>query len=132
MKQFTALLLIVAIVFAFAGCNKPAPAHQNNATLYFGGVQEGDRTDLTQVLTEEETQKTKEYLSSAELIGYEPKCLFSENVSIALDGKVYAIAYDSCPSFWLVDTNDYYTISVEGKSYIESLFTKYVGYFPFP
>ena len=132
MKRFTVLFFVICLIFTLAGCNTSTPNHQINATLYFGGVQEGDKTDLTQVLTEEETQKAKEYLSSAELMGYEPKCLFNENISITLDGKVYAIAYDSCPSFWLVDTNDYYTMSEEGKSYIVSLFTKYVGYFPFP
>ena len=132
MKRSVAIFLVLIILFTIAGCNKTLTEKQSNAFLQFCGVQEGDTTQLTQALTEEEAQKVKEYLAAAELIGYEPKCLFSENISITLDGKVYAIAYDNCASFWILGSDDYYTISEEGKTYIESLFTKYVSYFPFP
>lgn len=128
MKQFLAILLTFVTLFTIVGCNKG----QDNATLQFSGIWETDTTELTQVLTDEETEKVKQHLSSAEPLDYVPNCIFYETVSITLDGQVYAISCDNCPTFQLVGSNDYYIMSEEGKTYIESLFIQYVGYFAYP
>ena len=128
MKRFVLILLIVVTLLAIVGCNK----NQDNAILKFCGIWEIDNTELTQVLTDEESEKVKQYLSSAAPLDYVPKCIFYENVSITLDGQVYAISCDNCPTFQIVGSDDYYIMSEEGKTYIESLFIKYVGYFAYP
>ena len=128
MKRFLTILLTIVTLFTIAGCNK----NQNNAILKFSGIWEIDNTELTQVLTDEESEKVKQYLSSATSLDFVPNCIFYENVSITLDGQVYAISCDNCPTFWIVGSDDYYRMSEEEKAYIESLFIKYVGYFAVP
>lgn len=130
MKRFFAALLILISLFSFAGCNRISIDDDGNATLKFHGTAKDDRTELTQILTEEETRKVNAYLSAAEYIPAGAGCPFDENISITFGKQVFAIAYDDCHSVWLVGSDRYYAVSDEGGKYIRSLFKKYVGYFP--
>ena len=129
MKRVFAALLVLISLFSLIGCSKISIDYDGNATLKFCGKREGDSTELTKTLTEEETYTVKTFLSSAEHssgVG----CPFDENISITFGDQVFAIAYDDCPSIWLVGSDKYYTLSKEGTAYIVSLFEEYVGYFP--
>lgn len=130
MKRISAALLIIIFLFPFAGCSRISIDYDGNATLKFCRKRKDDNTELTQILTEEETRNVKAYLSSAEYTPGEGGCPFDEDISITFGDQVFAIAYDDCPGVWLLDSDKYYTMSEEGRNYIVSLFEKYVGYFP--
>ena len=132
MKRFSATLLIILFLFSMGGCNRISINYDGNATLKFCGVCKDDKTKLTQILTEEETRIAKAYLSSAEYTPGVGGCPFNKNISITFGDQVFAIAYDGCPIIWILDSDKYYTMSEEGRTYIVSLFEKYVGYFPCP
>jgi len=127
MKRTFAIALSVFLLLSLAGCNRISIHHQGNATLnYFGNVK-GNNVELTQTLTEGETQVVKKYLNLARYCHDGAGCPFDENISIAFGDQVFAIATDDCPTIWVVGSNDYYTISDAGRSYIISLFQKYIA-----
>jgi hypothetical protein len=132
MKRFFAALLIAISLFSLAGCNHISINYDGNATLNFSGKAKDDNTELTQILTEEESLKVKTYLSNAKYTPGQGGCPFDESISITFGNQIFAIAYDDCPGVWLPGTDKYYKISEEGRNYIVSLFEKYVGYFPYP
>ena len=132
MKRILAVLLLVTSLFALAGCNRISITYKGNAVLKFCGKWKGDNTDITQILTKEETNKVKAYLRSARYTPGQGGCPFDEDISITFGDKVFCIAYDDCPGVWIFGSDKYYSVSEEGHTYIVSLFEKYVGYFPFP
>ena len=132
MKRFAVTLLLLLFLLAFAGCNRITINYKGNATLNFSGNSLGDTTDLTQILTEEETEKVEAYLSSAEYVPGGVACPFDSETSITFGEQIFAISTDDCPTVLLVGSNQYYRMSEEGRNYIVSLFEKYVGYFPYP
>ena len=132
MKKFCAVLLFMVFLFSMAGCNRISIGKDESATLRFRGIVTGDTTKLTQVLTQEEASKVREYLKSARLDGGIGGCPYDKDISIAFGDQVFAIATDSCNTVWLVGSDKYYVVPQEGFDYIKSLFVKYVGYFPAP
>lgn len=124
MKKVLCLLLAVCLLGALSGCSRISIPSNSNGALKASG--------FTQILSQEESIKVKKYLTKARCASGIPGCPFDKNISIAFDEQVFAIAYDDCPSVWLAGSEDYYRISEEGRSYIVSLFEKYVGYFPYP
>ena len=124
MKKLLCLLLAVCLLVGLTGCSRISIPSDSNGVL--------NASDFTQVLAEEESIKVKEYLTKARWTSGIPGCPFDESISIAFDDQVFAIAYDDCASIWQAGSEDYYLISEEGRSYIVSLFEKYVGYFPYP
>lgn len=132
MKRILAVLLFVTALFVLTGCNHIFIDYEGDAVLKYCGKWEGDNTDITQVLTKEETNKVKTYLCSATYTPGQGGCPFDENISITFGDQVFCIAYDDCPGVWILGSDKYYSVSEQGRAYIVSLFEKYVGYFPFP
>ena len=127
MKRLAAVLLILIILFSFTGCHRISLNSKANATLNFHMYD----TDVTQTLTEEETRKVKEYLTSAV---YNPGiggCPYYDEVNISFGKEVFLVACDDCGTVWYL-RHGYYELSEEGRSYIRSLFKAYVGFFPHP
>ena len=128
MKRFLAIILFLVSLLALTGCNRISIRDDSNAILRYSGIWFGDQGDYTQTLTEEETRKVKDYLTSAKYNPGVGGCPFDERVSITFADQVFAIAGDGCTTIWIVGTDKYYTISEEGRKYIASLFEKYCGY----
>lgn len=133
MKRWFAVLLVILSLFSLAGCNGFSIKYDDAATLNFHGLND-DPTEVVQLLTEEETRKVKDYLSDAK---YDPNigpggCYFKESIFISFGEQVFWVSLDDCPTIWYQGNRNGYVLSEEGKDYIDSLFEKYVGYFPFP
>lgn len=65
MKRFLAIILFLVSLLALTGCNRISIRDDGNAILRYSGVWFGDKGEYTQTLTEEETRKVKDYLTSA-------------------------------------------------------------------
>lgn len=132
MKRFFVTFVVILSLFFLVGCNRISIYSDENAVLKFQGKMLGDNTELTQILTREETTIAREYLSSAEYTPGQGGCPFDKDISISFGDQIFAIGYDDCPSVYWINSDKCYTVSTEGRNYIVSLFEKYVGYFPFP
>ena len=127
MKRLFAVLLSIFLLLSLAGCNRISINHRGNATLNYCGKVRGNDIELSQALTAEETSSVKKYLTSARYCHDGAGCPFDENISIAFGDQIFAVATDDCPTVWIVGSDDYYTISDAGRSYIISLFQKYIA-----
>lgn len=130
-KRQIAALLIGAFLLSFSGCSRIVIDYEGNATLRFSSMTAGDDTKFTQILTEEETLSVKAFLSAWKRFPTEVGCPFTEEISIAFGGQVFAIAWDDCPNVRLTNsdnTYEYYEINEEGRDYITALFEKYADY----
>ena len=130
MKRLVASFLTALILVSMAGCHRITIHDNGNATLKYSGKWMGDTTEVTQILTEEETRNVKAYLTSATYTPGQGGCPFDEDISITFGDQVFCIAYDGCAGVRL-GTDKYFQISEEGRQYIVSLFVKYVDYFPY-
>lgn len=123
MKRLLTAIVILLAAITLTGCNRISISYEGDAVLNYTGA-------VTQVLTKEETETVKAYLSDAAYSYNQLACSFREDISITFGDQSFAIAYDDCASIWLPDSNAYYTIPEEARAYIVSLFVKYVGHFP--
>ena len=105
-KLFTVLIIIISSL-SLVGCSRISIDYDGNATLRFRGTRIDDNTKLTQMLTEEETNTVRTYLSSAEYVHGQVGCPFDENISITFVDEVFAIACDGRPSVWSLDSDKY-------------------------
>ena len=132
-KRQIAALLIGTFLFSLSGCGRISIDYDGAAVLRYSEKQAwaADKKDVIQTLTEEETSSVKAFLSSGKHIPTEVGCPFTEDISIAFGGQVFAVAWDGCPTVRLTNsdnTHEYYKISEEGWDYITALFEKYTDY----
>jgi hypothetical protein len=134
MKRFIAILCSLLILCSLAGCQKISIDYDGDAVLTCDTKKigmPGEGIQVTVTLTDLETKTVKSYLASAKHCGASGAgCPFHKDLSIDFGDQVIAIGYDSCGCVWIVGTDDYYELSNEAISYINSLFEKYAGYHP--
>ena len=59
-----------------------------------------------------------------------PACGFSEDISLTVGGRIYAIARDTCSTVKDCGKDKYFSTRDDEMTYIHTLFDKYGGYFP--
>jgi hypothetical protein len=129
MKRVFCILLALVMVALLCGCGRTRVSSGAQVTLNFVYADQ----DIHMVLPEEEAARVIEILDGKayDPIGSgTPSCGFSKDISLSVDGHVYAIARDTCAGFQDMGNLRYATISQEQIGYIHSLFEKYGGYFP--
>lgn len=129
MKRIFCILLALTMVAALCGCARTRVSSGAQVTLNFVYADQ----DIHVVLPEEEAARVIEILDgkSYDPIGSgTPSCGFSKDISLSVDGHIYAIARDTCAGFQDMGNLRCATVSTDEISYIHSLFRQYGGYFP--
>ena len=132
MKRYWYILLAVCVAFALllwlGGQTRLSSV--SDVTLNFQCYGK----NICVELTEEEAEKVVEILdgNSYDPIFFDgiPSCGFSNEVSLKVGSRVFAIAMDTCNCVQDMGSLRYFNISQEGIEYIHALFEKYGGYFP--
>lgn len=128
-RQLAAVLTVMLLLLS--GCSRIRIDDTGNATLRYSSMTAGDGAKFTQLLTGEETLRVKEFLSAGKHLPTEVGCPFTEEISVAFGGQLFAIGWDGCPTVRLASsdgTYEYYEISQEGLDYITALFKKYTNW----
>ena len=131
MQRFWYIMLAACAAFSLLlfGCSETRLSFSSDVTLNFQCYEE----NISVALTEQEAQKVIEILngnSYDSIFDGVPSCGFSQEVSLNVDSRVFAIAMDTCNCVQDLGNLQYFHISQEGIQYIHSLFEKYGGYFP--
>ena len=129
MKRFLAILLLVSMIPALCGCAKTNVSQSANVTLIyqFGGK------NITVSLEPEEAEKVVGILDGN---SYDPvwsgipSCGFSSDIALNVNGRVYAVARDTCNKMQDMGNLRYFSVSEDEIDYIHDLFKKYGGKFP--
>ena len=85
---------------------------------------------ISQVLTPEEVEQVAEIFDQEILLTDSPSCGFDEDISITIDGQVFAVARDNCGIIQHCDSGRYFSVSEEDIAFIHALFEQYGGDFP--
>lgn len=129
MKRMLALFLLVGICLSFCGCNKINVKSDAQVTLTFVF---GEQNIYTQ-LPDEEAEKVASILDGETyrpIFSGVPACGFDKNISLKVNGRVYAIACDTCNVVQDLGNLRYFDIAKADMDYIHGLFEKYGGHFP--
>ena len=123
MKRFLCIILAWLTVVALGGCSQE-PEVELTFVCY------GE--DIHVKLEGEEAQKVAQILDNKvyDLFFGIPACGFDKDVSIRVNGRIYAIARDTCNNGLDYGNLRFFSVSEQDMEYIHSLFEKYGGYFP--
>lgn len=87
--------------------------------------------DIQETLSHEEALLVAEILTGKiPLWDGGASCGFDPGVSIAIDGKAYCLAWDSCGFMQIDDTDWHITLTEKERAQIEEIFAAYGGTFP--
>lgn len=126
LKITICIFLTASLSLALLSCAKVSVKHDVSATLNFVC---GDK-NITEALTEEESEQIKAIFNGKALYSDSPSCAFSENVSIALGDRVFAIACDDCNIVKDCTSGKFFSVSESEKEIIIGVFKNHGGYFP--
>lgn len=126
MKRLLCFLLSLALLLSLFGCGMVTVRGDGEAVLRFVYGEES----LSQVLTPEEVEQMAERFDQKILLTDSPSCGFDEDISITIDGQVFAVARDNCGIIQHRDSGRYFSVSEEDIAFIHALFEQYGGDFP--
>lgn len=125
MKRILSAVLLMVMLLLLCSCES-----SEEVTLVF----RGDGLDICQVLPPEDAQRVKAILSNMTFEDFSffvySGCGFSPDVSIRIGNRIYGMAMDKCENVLYYNFLCYCSISKTDRLYIESLFSRYGGYFP--
>ncbi len=128
MKRFISAFLVLVALF-LCGCTQTSVSEGEDVVLTFVYMEADIRVTL-------ETEEAEKVISILDGNDYDsigsgiPSCGFDENISLTVDGRVFAVACDTCNYLQDMGNYRYFSIPKEDMAYIHSLFQKYGGYFP--
>jgi len=125
-KRLLSFLVIFALLLSLCGCGMVTVSGDGEAVLRFVYGEE----NIFQVLTPEEAEQVAEIFDQKILLTDSPSCGFDEDISITIDGQVFAVARDNCGIIQHCDSGRYFPVSEEDISFIHDLFEQYGGDFP--
>ncbi len=128
MKRFISAFLVLVALF-LCGCTQTSVSEGEDVVLTFVYME----ADIRVTLETEEAEKVISILDGndyASIGSGIPSCGFDENISLTVDGRVFAVACDTCNYLQDMGNYRYFSIPKEDMAYIHSLFQKYGGYFP--
>ena len=129
MKRLLGFLLTLFMMLAVCGCGRTDTGSSNNVILTFDNM--GENIQVT--LTEEEAAQVIDILDGntyAPAFTGVPACGFSEEISLTVGDRIYAIACDTCSTVQDCSKGKYFSIRDGEMAYIHALFENYGGYFP--
>lgn len=129
MKRFGVLCIIFVLVLSVCGCTKTNLNTSADVTLTFIYGEE----NICIALEEEESKAVIDILNGnnyAPLSSGIPSCGFNKDISLNVEGRVFAIACDTCNCVQDLGNLRFFDIPAKDMAYIHSLFEKYGGYFP--
>ncbi len=126
MKRLLSFLLILALLFSLCGCGMVNVSGDGEAVLRFVYGEES----ISQPLTPDEAKQVAAIFHHEWLLSDAPSCGFGEDISITIDGQVFAIARDNCGIIQHCDSGRYLFVSGEEIASIHALFEQRGGYFP--
>lgn len=129
MRKHLCLLLIFSVLLTLCGCSKTSIPSDAPVTLTF--IYSDKNISVT--LADDEAATVIDILNGnrydPSFAGY-PSCGFTQNVSLTVGDRVFAIACDTCNCIEDLSKLRFFDIPKEDMDYIHSLFEKYGGYFP--
>ena len=129
MKKLVSISLAIVILLTLSGCSKTSVSTDAPVTLNFIYGDQNISVDLP----DEEAARIIGILDGNR---YEPiwagtpACGFTENVSLRVGYRVFAVACDDCNCIEDLGVLRFFEIPQEDMEYIRSLFRQYGGYFP--
>lgn len=129
MKRLLCIGVVILMLTAGCGCAKTSVGANSEVTLTFiyGGK------DIHTALSDEEAEKVIAILDGNiydPVSAGVPSCGFDKDISFTVDGRVYAIACDTCNCIQDLGNEKFFTVSEEEIEYIHTLFEHYGGSFP--
>ena len=129
MKRVICILLVVVIAFVYIGCGMTNVSAGSDVVLNFNNSDENIHVTLTDTEAEMVARILRRNFYDPRWAGV-PSCGFSEEISIAVNNRAYAIACDDCNYIMDCTAQRFFRISQRNMDDIRALFEKYGGYFP--
>ena len=129
MKRVICILLVVVIVFVCIGCGTTNISAGSDVVLNFNNSDENIHVTLTDTEAEMVARILRRNFYDPRWAGV-PSCGFSEEISLAVNDRAYAIACDDCNYIMDCTAQRFFRISQRNMDDIRALFEKYGGYFP--
>ena len=126
---FISCLLVISLALVLFSCSKSSVRSGSAVQLNF----KVHDHDIEATLTEEEAARVIEILSGKSYDSFAegiPSCGFDPAVSFRIDGRIYAIAMDTCGTVRDYGNLRFIHLTDEEIDYIHRLFEKYGGSFP--
>ena len=117
---FGSLLLVTLMIFSFASCSKVELAEGEIVAVF----RYGDM-DITQVLSDEDSETVRTIFEGKSMFSDSPSCGFSENVALVVAGDTYCIACDDCGIVYNVKGNKYFNLSDNENKALRELLGEY-------
>jgi hypothetical protein len=114
---------------SICGCTKTSVTKSSDVALIFIYGEE----NINVTLEDTEAEKVIDILNGnnyTPIFSGDPSCGFNKDISLEVDGRIFAIACDTCNNIQDLSNLRYFDITQEDMEYIHSLFEKYGGYFP--
>ena len=129
MKRVICILLVLVIVFVCLFFGKTNITAAGDVALNFNNMEEHIHVTLTDAEAKQAIRILRGNFYDPRWAGV-PSCGFSEEISIAVNNRAYAIACDDCNYIMDCTAQRFFRISQRNMDDIRALFEKYGGYFP--
>lgn len=126
MRRLLCISLIFIMLFAMCGCAKTSIKNYEKVELTF--ISDKENIDVT--LSDSEATKIIDILDRNRYEQYVTACPFSEDVSIKVDGEIYAVACDDCSVIMHMSKGKCFSITEQEMEYIRALFESHGCVFP--
>ncbi len=132
MKRICCFLMISVILVLLCSCSQTSVSAGQTVTLTFITDFTENNKNIQVTLTDEEAEEVISILDGNvyDPTGGVPSCGFSNDISLKVGNRTYAIARDTCNYIQDCGNLKYFTVSDEEMTYIHELFEKYGGEFP--
>ena len=127
MKRIVAVILIIILLFAMAGCAKIRIPKEELAVISYLEPLQGSTDTFVKTLSAEESAKVRTILMDAKYIAGIGGCAYTEKISFVFGEQEFRVAYDGCNTIFDVQNGKYYEVGLKNWEYIVSLFEYYGG-----
>ena len=118
-------LLVVLMIISFSSCSKvEVTDNEMIAVFRYGDV------DISKPLSDEDTEAIRAIFNGKSLFSDSPSCSFDENVALIIDGNTYCIACDTCGIVYIVEKDEYFSLTDKENESVRDLLCEYGFIFP--
>ncbi len=124
MKRLLCITSVLIILTTLCGCSRTSIKNYDKIELTFIT----DKENINVTLTDDEAAKIADIIDGNAYEGA-TACPFDKDISINIDGDIYAVACDDCNMIKDINNKKCFAVSENEMKYIRTLFEKYGGHF---
>ena len=118
-------LLVALMIISFSSCSKvEVIGNEMIAVFRYGDI------DISKPLSDEDTETIRAIFNEKSLFSDSPSCSFNENVALIIDGNTYCIACDTCGIVYIVEKDEYFSLTDKENGMVRDLLCEYGFIFP--